>query len=361
MPYVSYRYGHPVEACGTLLNPEAPGSYKFIYRRLERPFSPSHVPRLRIRAALRGDVAIGRGHFALSEPIGGRRTIWRMGSFNKILLQLLESGPTEVMTLIERALKVKRMARAPESLAGDLFRLALREEKGLTIAEYPSYALKRSIPRHFTPDGMYAKWTLKALQQRGGRMQLPDLVKTFPAVGKTEAQYLWVYLHIQREVSRFVAQFGALKIDLKKRAPVDVRARGKQESDSAMSTGINDNIHEAHLEALIAENLDSVEGGLKLVGRQYNAPPVGRIDLICRDRRGAWVVIEIKKFRASAESIIDQVTRYMGWVREHLASRRDSVRGIIIVGVVDDRLSYSVKAVPNLEVKCFSLSLRTPE
>ena len=68
-----------------------------------------------------------------------------------------------------------------------------------------------------------------------------------------------------------------------------------------------------------------------------------------------------RKFRASAESIIDQVTRYMGWVREHLAPRRVTVRGIIIVGVVDERLSYSVKAVPNLEMKCFSVSLKSPE
>ncbi len=29
------------------------------------------------------------------------------------------------------------MARAPELLAGDLFRLALREEKGLTISQHP--------------------------------------------------------------------------------------------------------------------------------------------------------------------------------------------------------------------------------
>ena len=152
-----------------------------------------------------------------------------------------------------------------------------------------------------------------------------------------------------------------MKIDLKQSVPANVRASIKRESDLATSAGINDNIHEAHLEALIAENLDSVEGGLRLVRRQYNAPPVGRIDLLCRDRRGSFVVIEIKKFRASAESIIDQVTRYMGWVQEHLAPPRVTVRGIIIVGVVDERLSYSVKAVPNLEMKCFSVSLKSPE
>ena len=31
VPYVSMRYGQPVEVCGALLNPEAPDSYKIIY------------------------------------------------------------------------------------------------------------------------------------------------------------------------------------------------------------------------------------------------------------------------------------------------------------------------------------------
>ena len=111
-------------------------------------------------------------------------------------------------------------------------------------------------------------------------------MRTFPSEYKTEAQQLWVYLHIRREVSRFVAQFGALKIGLKRSAQVNVCARRQYKGDSAAATGINGNIHEAHLEALIAENLDSVEGGLKLVKQQYNAPPVGRLDLLCRDRSG---------------------------------------------------------------------------
>jgi hypothetical protein len=43
--YVSMRYGHPVEACGTLLNPEAPGSYKFIYSAFSTPDVPHVAPR----------------------------------------------------------------------------------------------------------------------------------------------------------------------------------------------------------------------------------------------------------------------------------------------------------------------------
>ena len=43
--YVSMRYGQPVEACGTLLNPEAPGSYKIDYSGLPPPDVPHVVPK----------------------------------------------------------------------------------------------------------------------------------------------------------------------------------------------------------------------------------------------------------------------------------------------------------------------------
>jgi hypothetical protein len=38
------RYGQPVEACGTLLNPEAPGSYKIIYSAFSPPDALDAVP-----------------------------------------------------------------------------------------------------------------------------------------------------------------------------------------------------------------------------------------------------------------------------------------------------------------------------
>ncbi|MGH9433188.1 MAG: endonuclease NucS domain-containing protein [Terriglobia bacterium] len=118
-------------------------------------------------------------------------------------------------------------------------------------------------------------------------------------------------------------------------------------------------IHEANLEALIAEDLNRVEEGLTLIGRQYTAPPVGRIDLLCQDGNGDLVVIEIKRFGASTESIIDQVTRYMGWVEEHLARSGQRVRGIIVVGKPEVALAYSAKAVRNLSIMSVDVSLTT--
>ncbi len=117
-------------------------------------------------------------------------------------------------------------------------------------------------------------------------------------------------------------------------------------------------IHEVHFESLIAEHLDQVEPGLTLVGRRYEADPVGRIDLLCTDRKGALVVIEIKRLGASTESIIDQVTRYIGWVQERLAVPGKRVRGIVIVGKPDPKLTYSARAIPNLSIKSFNLTLQ---
>ncbi len=44
VPYVSSRYGQPVEARGTLLNPEAPSSYKIIYSAISTRKILRHFP-----------------------------------------------------------------------------------------------------------------------------------------------------------------------------------------------------------------------------------------------------------------------------------------------------------------------------
>jgi hypothetical protein len=71
---------------------------------------------------------------------------------------------------------------------------------------------------------------------------------------------------------------------------------------------------------LIAEDLDHVEPGLTLIGWQYPALPVGRIDLLCRDTKGDIVVIEI---RNSGPPPIRSSIRSLGiWVGHGTTSPR---------------------------------------
>ena len=111
---------------------------------------------------------------------------------------------------------------------------------------------------------------------------------------------------------------------------------------------------EKNLEDFVIAQLDRIEAGLRLEGRQLTTP-AGRIDLLCRDQQGNYVVVELKRMRGS-DQVIGQILRYMGWVKE--AHPDSNVRGIVIVQQKDDTLQYAIKAIPNVEAKEFSLSIR---
>ena len=115
-------------------------------------------------------------------------------------------------------------------------------------------------------------------------------------------------------------------------------------------------VREDNLESIVIERLGDIEPGLRFIKQQYSIQ-VGRIDVYCEDRNGDIVIIELKKYSAKDNSIIDQITRYMGWIKEHDAKPEQKVRGIIIVGQKSQRLEYAVKAIPNLEIKTFTLTI----
>jgi hypothetical protein len=87
-------------------------------------------------------------------------------------------------------------------------------------------------------------------------------------------------------------------------------------------------------------------------GRQYDTYEVGRIDLLCKDRNGNFVVVELKKGEAS-DQVISQLQRYMGWVRQKLAGDNQDVKGLILAEKSDRYLEYAVKANPNIQLKYY--------
>lgn len=112
---------------------------------------------------------------------------------------------------------------------------------------------------------------------------------------------------------------------------------------------------EKYLEDFIVDNWGKIDLGEKLdifedengnLGKQYYAEDIGYIDILARDKKGNFVVIELKKGRKNDE-VIGQVLRYIGWVRANLAKDKVDVRGLIIVGERDAKLEYALKEIAN--------------
>src|SRR5207249_4551886 len=91
---------------------------------------------------------------------------------------------------------------------------------------------------------------------------------------------------------------------------------------------------ERQLEDFLASDLTLLEKGLRLYrdedgreGRQYPTD-VGVIDLLCVRDNGDILIIELKRGRSS-DTVVGQVSRYMGWVARHLADGKP-VKGLIL-------------------------------
>ena len=64
--------------------------------------------------------------------------------------------------------------------------------------------------------------------------------------------------------------------------------------DMGIDPGLQKDGVEAHLQELLAANVDKISDGMVLVRREYPTD-IGPVDLLCRDSRGEAVAIEIKR------------------------------------------------------------------
>ena len=135
---------------------------------------------------------------------------------------------------------------------------------------------------------------------------------------------------------------------------VEAEPSGEQDAGVRPSGSPADRLIEIHLEQWLVDHWDQVNFGAPLrlyeedgepVGQQYDTRTVGRIDLLCEDTSsGALVIMELKKGQQS-DTVMGQLARYIGWVKEHLANGRD-VEGIVLTPEYNERLRYAIKAVP---------------
>ena len=93
--------------------------------------------------------------------------------------------------------------------------------------------------------------------------------------------------------------------------------------------GLNKDGVEAHLQELLAALPDAIEEGLTLIRREYPTA-IGPVDLLCRDRNGNTVAIEVKR-RGEIDGV-EQLGRYLEYLAKD--SSLGNVRGIFVAQVI---------------------------
>lgn len=99
--------------------------------------------------------------------------------------------------------------------------------------------------------------------------------------------------------------------------------------DLGLDPGLNKDGVEAHLQALLAEKPWVLEEGMSLVRREYPTD-LGPIDLLCTDRQGGLVAIEVKR-RGEIDGV-EQLSRYLE--RLKLDGRMGKVRGMLVAQTI---------------------------
>jgi len=157
----------------------------------------------------------------------------------------------------------------------------------------------------------------------------PTLVEEEPKVAETKAQ-------TKKPQARPAAQKTA---SAKKPAPEPQTAAP---SFDLSPDGIRD---------LLIANPDLIEEGLSIHTNDGGAASgarfetsVGQIDMLARDQSAGWVVVMVAE-PAQGKELVGDMLQLMGWVKKHLSSEGQEVRGIVLVDSVPEDLGYAAAAV----------------
>jgi restriction system protein len=123
---------------------------------------------------------------------------------------------------------------------------------------------------------------------------------------------------------------------------------------------------EKHLEDFLVRNWSQTELSRdfliyeedgEAVGQQY-ATDAGPIDILAvsRDRK-RLLVVELKRGRAS-DTVVGQILRYMGYVKEQIAEPDQTVEGVIIALDDDKKLRWALAAVPTVSFYRYQVSFK---
>lgn len=105
----------------------------------------------------------------------------------------------------------------------------------------------------------------------------------------------------------------------------------------------------------LGKNYDIFEEEGQLVGQQYPSD-TGPIDIlaISKDKK-ELLVVELKRGRTS-DTVLGQIQRYMGYVKEELLEEGQRVKGVIIALENDVRLRRALAVTQNIEFYSYQVS-----
>jgi restriction system protein len=123
---------------------------------------------------------------------------------------------------------------------------------------------------------------------------------------------------------------------------------------------------EKHLEDFLVKNWNQTDLGKEfdiyqedgeLVGQQYPSD-TGPIDIlaISKDKK-TLLVVELKKGRVS-DTVVGQIQRYMGYVKDELAETNQVVKGIIIGSEDDNKIRRALSVTVNIEFYRYQVSFK---
>lgn len=251
-------------------------------------------------------------------------------------------------------------------------RSAFQQLLDLLFPGWPTQAKPEYPFRHLENDGV---WTLVPIEgasdalraAKEARAEAWDILRHVRCAQLDEAVF-------QRLASSFEDRFRVLRLlarayfppersgrlwdflgDDLPSVPVLRVAEGEQIAERAL---------EEHLEQHWAET-PFARAGVELARREAHGwpcrqvfTPVNSIDLLGFEAKARrWWVFELKRGR-SADRVVGQVSRYLGWIGEERRGNRESAVGAIIVRKADPKLRYAVKANERLSLWEFDEALQ---
>lgn len=243
-------------------------------------------------------------------------------------------------------------------------RSAFQQLLELLFPRWPHQAKPEYPFRHLENDGVWALVPIEGASEalraaKDARAEAWDVLRHVQCAQLDESVF-------QRLATSFQDRFRVLRLLARSYFPSETSGKlwdylgddlpGVPVPRVAEGDRISERALEEHLERHWAET-PFAKAGVELARREAHGwpcrqvfTPVNAIDLLGFEpgaRR--WWVFELKRGR-SADAVVGQVSRYLGWIAEDRRGHRESAVGAIIVKRADPKLRYAVKAHERLSL-----------